>query len=115
MRAFHNRTGAARRIFDVAAAIFTRAFGIRIGCHSTLRCNIIPGDSRTKKKREVDGRSGARRANGPVVNKEMPFSYAELEEFYEGLVARARRRGIACAITSGMACVAFGVSAATKD
>jgi hypothetical protein len=45
----------------------------------------------------------------------MPFSYAELEQFYEGLVTRARARGIACAITSGMACVAFGVSEATKD
>ena len=38
----------------------------------------------------------------------MPLSYAELEKFYEGLVARARRQGISCAITSGMACVAFG-------
>ncbi|HWF17683.1 MAG TPA: hypothetical protein VG754_00360 [Verrucomicrobiae bacterium] len=45
----------------------------------------------------------------------MPFSYAELEQFYEKLVTRARSRGIACAITSGMACVAFGVSEATKD
>jgi hypothetical protein len=45
----------------------------------------------------------------------MPFSYAELEQFYERLVARARTRGIACAITSGMACVAFGASEATKD
>jgi len=45
----------------------------------------------------------------------MPFSYTELEQFYEGLVTRARSRGIACAITSGMACVAFGVSEATKD
>ena len=45
----------------------------------------------------------------------MPLSYAELEEFYESLVARARRRGIACAITSGMACVAFGVAEATKS
>jgi hypothetical protein len=44
----------------------------------------------------------------------MPFSYTELERFYEGLVARARSRGIGCAITSGMACVAFGVSEATK-
>ncbi len=44
-----------------------------------------------------------------------PLSYVELEQFYEGLVARARRRGIGCAITSGMACVAFGVSEATKD
>ncbi len=45
----------------------------------------------------------------------MPLSYAELEKFYEGLVARARRRGIACAITSGMACVAYGVAQATQD
>jgi hypothetical protein len=45
----------------------------------------------------------------------MPLSYAELEQFYEGLVTRARQRGITCAITSGMACVAFGVAQATKD
>ena len=45
----------------------------------------------------------------------MDLSYAELEQFYENLVTRARREGIACAITSGMACVAFGVSQATKD
>src|SRR5271169_1608893 len=47
--------------------------------------------------------------------KTMPFDYAELERFYENLVTRARSRGIACAITRGMACVAFGVSEATKD
>lgn len=51
----------------------------------------------------------------PVVNKAMPFSYVELERFYEGLVSRARRRGVNCAITSGMACVAFGISETTKD
>ncbi len=45
----------------------------------------------------------------------MPLSYAELERFYESLVTRARRNGITCAITSGMACVAFGVSQTTKD
>ena len=45
----------------------------------------------------------------------MPLSYAELEQFYGSLVARARRRGIACAITSGMACVAFGIAQATQD
>ena len=45
----------------------------------------------------------------------MPLRYAELEAFYEGLVARARRRGIVCAITSGMACVAYGVAQATQD
>ena len=45
----------------------------------------------------------------------MPLNYAELEQFYEGLVARARRQGIACAITSGMACVAYGVAQTTQD
>jgi hypothetical protein len=45
----------------------------------------------------------------------MPLSYAELEQFYEGLVVRARGRGISCAITSGMACVAYGVAQATQD
>jgi hypothetical protein len=45
----------------------------------------------------------------------MPLSYAELERFYEGLVSRARSQGIMCAITSGMACVAFGVAPATQD
>ena len=45
----------------------------------------------------------------------MPLSYAELEQFYGGFVARARRQGIACAITSGMACVAYGVAQATQD
>jgi hypothetical protein len=45
----------------------------------------------------------------------MPLSYAELEQFYEGLVARARSQGIPCAITSGMACVALGVAQTTKD
>lgn len=45
----------------------------------------------------------------------MPPSYTELEQFYEGLVTRARNQGVNCAITSGMACVAFGVAQATKD
>src|SRR5438034_6129543 len=45
----------------------------------------------------------------------MPLSYAELERFYEGLVLRAREQGVICAITSGMACVAYGVAQATKD
>src|SRR5882672_6722413 len=56
-----------------------------------------------------------RRLKRVALNTVMPFSYAELEQFYEGLVTRARSRGIACAITSGMACVAFGVSETTKD
>ncbi len=41
--------------------------------------------------------------------------YAELERFFCDLVARAQKRGIPCAITSGMACVHFGVAATTKD
>ena len=41
--------------------------------------------------------------------------YAELEQFFTGLVATAQARGITCAITSGMACVHFGVAATTKD
>ena len=45
----------------------------------------------------------------------MPLGYAELERFYEGLVISAREQGITCAITSGMACVAFGVAQTTRD
>ena len=41
--------------------------------------------------------------------------YAELEAFFTNLVATAQARGITCAITSGMACVHFGVAATTKD
>ena len=43
------------------------------------------------------------------------MTYAELEQFFTGLVATAQSRGITCAITSGMACVHFGVAEATKD
>lgn len=43
------------------------------------------------------------------------LSYAELERFYEGLVEKLHERGVACAITSGMACVHYGVAATTKD
>ncbi len=39
----------------------------------------------------------------------------DLIQFYLALVACARERGIRCAITSGMACVAFEVAEATKD
>ena len=45
----------------------------------------------------------------------MPLSYAELEKFYEGLVMKLRERGVTCAITSGMACVSYGVTQTTKD
>jgi len=43
------------------------------------------------------------------------LSFSELEVFYHALVVKARDRGVACAITSGLACVAFGVSETTKD
>lgn len=45
----------------------------------------------------------------------MALSYAELEKFYEGLVVKLRERGVICAITSGMACVSYGVAQTTKD
>lgn len=41
--------------------------------------------------------------------------YRELESFFTKLVSTAQERGITCAITSGMACVHFGVAATTKD
>jgi hypothetical protein len=43
------------------------------------------------------------------------MTYAELEDFFRGLIGRSRQHGVTCAITSGMACVHFGVSATTKD
>src|SRR5256885_212263 len=45
----------------------------------------------------------------------MPIPYAELEKFYEDLVVKLRERGVTCAITSGMACVSYGVAQTTKD
>jgi hypothetical protein len=41
--------------------------------------------------------------------------YAELESFFTSLIATAQSRGVTCAITSGMACVHFGIAATTKD
>jgi hypothetical protein len=41
--------------------------------------------------------------------------YAELETFYLDLVTRAQASGIVCGITSGMACVHYGVAQTTKD
>lgn len=41
--------------------------------------------------------------------------YEELEAFFTATVATAQERGIACGITSGMACVHFGVAATTTD
>ena len=43
------------------------------------------------------------------------ISQAELDRFYEGLVTEVRTRGGVCAITSGMACVQYGVAQSTKD
>jgi hypothetical protein len=39
----------------------------------------------------------------------------EIIEFYLELVRRAQERGICCAVTNGMACVAYAVAEATKD
>lgn len=40
---------------------------------------------------------------------------AETEQFYERLVERLRSDGVVCAITSGMACVHYGIVQATND
>ena len=40
---------------------------------------------------------------------------AELDRFFEQLVATVQAKGAVCAITSGMACVQYGVAQATKD
>jgi hypothetical protein len=45
----------------------------------------------------------------------MAIGYAELERFYQELVRKLRERGVTCAITSGMACVHYGVTDTTKD
>lgn len=43
------------------------------------------------------------------------ISQAELDQFYESIVNEVQTRGGRCAITSGMACVRYGVAQATKD
>ena len=40
---------------------------------------------------------------------------AELHLFYEDLVRKLRNRGVVCAITSGLACVHYGIAETTKD
>jgi hypothetical protein len=45
----------------------------------------------------------------------MGMGQFEIIEFYLDLVSQAQERGIRCAITSGMACVAFEVAESTKD
>ena len=51
----------------------------------------------------------------PASHSPIVIPYAELEEFFSLLVSSAQARGIPCAITSGMACVHFGVAATTQD
>jgi hypothetical protein len=48
-------------------------------------------------------------------NEIVAISYKESTEFFESLVHRLREHGVVCAITSGMACVALGLSTQTKD
>lgn len=43
------------------------------------------------------------------------MTYEELEKFYHRILHRVRARGSTCAITRGMACVAYGVAPTTKD
>ena len=43
------------------------------------------------------------------------MSPAELHLFYEDLVRKLRDRGVVCAITSGLACVHYGIAETTKD
>lgn len=45
----------------------------------------------------------------------MRLTQAELDQFYERIVVSVRARGGVCAITSGMACIEFGVAQTTKD
>ncbi|MEQ1829502.1 MAG: hypothetical protein ABL921_26295 [Pirellula sp.] len=42
-------------------------------------------------------------------------SPTDLDRFYENLVQTIQSSGVACAITSGMACVRYGVAISTKD
>jgi hypothetical protein len=51
----------------------------------------------------------------PLQSNIVRLSFVELERFYQRLVTKARGQGITCAITSGMACVEFGVAETTKD
>jgi len=43
------------------------------------------------------------------------ISQADLDRFYESIVQEVQDRGGICAITSGMACVKYGVAQSTKD
>jgi hypothetical protein len=43
------------------------------------------------------------------------MNVTELHLFYEELVQRLRERGVVCAITSGLACVHYGIAETTQD
>ena len=45
----------------------------------------------------------------------MNNSHYSLDSFYHGLARRLRRKGVPCAITSGLACVEYGVVEHTED
>ena len=54
----------------------------------------------------------------PIVRqyiKALSLSPTDLHLFYEDLVRKLRDRGVVCAITSGLACVHYGVAETTKD
>src|SRR6266478_228894 len=44
-----------------------------------------------------------------------PVNPTELPLFYEDLVRKLRSRGVVCAITSGLACVHYGIAETTQD
>jgi hypothetical protein len=43
------------------------------------------------------------------------IEYKDASQFFEHIVATMQARGVVCAITSGMACVALGLAHSTKD
>jgi len=49
------------------------------------------------------------------LSKPQRISQADLDRFYESIVQEVQDRGGICAITSGMACVKYGVAQSTKD
>src|SRR5438477_9760552 len=65
--------------------------------------------------RDVFNRGGIR------LDEKMPTDYrrsvspVELHIFYEDLVRTLRERGVLCAITSGLACVHYGIAETTQD
>lgn len=43
------------------------------------------------------------------------MDFAALYQFYEGFVRQLRERGVICGITSGLACVHYGIAETTQD